>query len=172
MARVPKLLQLALMLALACSVAGLYGALHNQVSYTISPEYFTALKFQQFGIGPDMPNRLGAALVGVLASWWMGLVIGLPLFAGAALRFDARGFFPACRRALTTVIVITVLFGLIGWSLGVLVITPDNVIDVIGRTDLTDPIAYAQAGILHDAGYLGGLVGMLVAAVPMLRRAG
>jgi hypothetical protein len=29
-------------------IAGAYGILHDQISYTISPEYFTKLKFEQF----------------------------------------------------------------------------------------------------------------------------
>ena len=34
--------------ALGAVLAGCYGALHDQISYTISPEYFTKVKFEQF----------------------------------------------------------------------------------------------------------------------------
>ena len=51
---------------IACLFAGLYGVLHNQISFTVSPEYFTAFKFHRFQI-QDISPRLGAAIVGWLA---------------------------------------------------------------------------------------------------------
>jgi hypothetical protein len=63
----------------AAAVAGAYGAVHNQIRYTVSQKYFTRYKFEQFRIGPQFHNRLGAAVVGVRALWWMGVPIGLVL---------------------------------------------------------------------------------------------
>ncbi len=37
----------------AILLSGLYGIIHDQISYTVSPEYFTKFKFQQFGIAGD-----------------------------------------------------------------------------------------------------------------------
>ena len=34
---------------IAVLLAGIYGMLHDQVTYSISPEYFTVFKFEQFG---------------------------------------------------------------------------------------------------------------------------
>lgn len=45
LAELPPMFGSALLGGLA---AGLYGVLHDQVTYTISPEYFTKLKFEQF----------------------------------------------------------------------------------------------------------------------------
>jgi hypothetical protein len=58
--------------AFACLLAGLFGALHNQISFTISHEYFTRFKFIQFRIPSTVPPRVGASIVGWLAAWWMG----------------------------------------------------------------------------------------------------
>jgi len=60
-------------------IAGLYGALHNQISYTVSPDYVHAFKFQQFDISENLQGRVGASIVGWYASWWMGLLIGVPV---------------------------------------------------------------------------------------------
>ncbi|MFD1344620.1 hypothetical protein, partial [Litorisediminicola beolgyonensis] len=72
---------LAALLIFAASVitAGLFGVLHNQLSYSVGPAYFTELKFDQFGIAPDRQTRLGAALIGWRASWWMGAALAVPV---------------------------------------------------------------------------------------------
>jgi hypothetical protein len=62
----------------ALLVAGLFGALHDQISYSVSNEYFTKFKFAQFHLlNPDTPTRLHVAAVGFVASWWMGIPLGL-----------------------------------------------------------------------------------------------
>lgn len=65
-------------------LAGIYGVLHDQLTYTISPEYYTKFKFYRFGLAEEgetyrYPERLGAALVGFLATWWTGIPIGIIL---------------------------------------------------------------------------------------------
>ena len=45
LARLPAMIRISL---LGAVLAGIYGAVHDQISYTISDEYFTKLKFPQF----------------------------------------------------------------------------------------------------------------------------
>ena len=72
--------------ALSIMVAGAFGVLHDQISYTVSPEFFTRFKFIQFGLlDPDVPERLRAATVGFLAD----------LVDGHSHRLDHRN----CRHA-------------------------------------------------------------------------
>src|SRR5437773_893001 len=62
---------------LGAAIAGAYGAVHDQVSYTISPEYFTKVKFHQFAYADfGWPPRVFAAEVGFLASSLVGLIAG------------------------------------------------------------------------------------------------
>lgn len=53
-----KFALLPVLLAAGCLISGVYGALHDQISYTVSPEYFHAFKFRQFAIPPELQNRL------------------------------------------------------------------------------------------------------------------
>src|SRR5438105_3464978 len=63
--------------ALGAVLAGFYGAIHDQLSYTISPEYFTKMKFIQFSYADfGWPQRVFASEVGFLASWWVGGIGG------------------------------------------------------------------------------------------------
>ena len=61
-------------LVIAIIIAGIHGAIHDQISFTFSEEYFTRFKFIQFNLSWAYESpRLGAALVGFLAAWWMAL---------------------------------------------------------------------------------------------------
>jgi hypothetical protein len=102
--------------------AAVFGALHNQLSYSVGPTYFTALKFDQFAIPPDTAPRLGAALVGIQASWWMGPLIALPAFLlGFATVPRTETYLAAGIGAIGLVIVLATLaalMGLVGWHRG------------------------------------------------------
>ena len=53
--------------------AGLYGIPHDQVTYSISSDYFTDLKFAQFHYANfGLPRRIFVAEIGFLATWWVG----------------------------------------------------------------------------------------------------
>ena len=57
-----KLLVYVLIVVIAVFAAGLYGVVHNQVSYTVAPEYFTKFKFRRFGLtDTTVPERVRPA---------------------------------------------------------------------------------------------------------------
>lgn len=89
---VKKLFLALVLFVFACLLAGGYGALHNQISYTVSPEYFTKFKFHQFQINEVIGERLGAAIVGWSASWWMGIFIGIILIPMGLLLLRKKPF--------------------------------------------------------------------------------
>ena len=104
-------------------LAGFYGILHDQITYSISPEYFTRLKFAQFQYANlGFPARVFVAEIGFLASWWVGFFaawfiarITVPAFPPAkAFRYSLRGFLIILAFAFATSIV--------GYVLGVSVI--------------------------------------------------
>jgi hypothetical protein len=101
------------LLAAGCVIAGLYGALHDQVSYTVSPDYFHAFKFRQFAIPAELHNRLGAALVGWYATWWMGLFIGVPVLVVGLIMPDGRTYLTRSLIAFAVVAVTALAVGLV-----------------------------------------------------------
>ena len=73
-----KLLACAIFMAICTILAGAYGALNDQVTYSISPEYYTELKFEQFKLDREIVEsapRFAAAIVGIKATWWMGAIL-------------------------------------------------------------------------------------------------
>ena len=70
-------------------IAGLYGVVHDQITYSMSPEYFTRVKFFQFHYADfGLPPRSFVAEIGFLATWWVGLIAGW--FLGARRRPGGR----------------------------------------------------------------------------------
>src|SRR4051812_43102745 len=97
-----KLWAFLLFLGLALVAASAFGVIHDQISYTVSHEYFTRFKFLQFHlVDSPLPERLRVAEIGFLASWWMGIPIGL--LTGVA------GFIHPSARQMRSALLISIL---------------------------------------------------------------
>jgi hypothetical protein len=111
--KVPSLRRLLGTGFLCAVLAGIYGALHDQISFTISPEYFTCIKFQQFEwIGLGSHPRLFAAAIGFMATWWVGFVGGWLLVRLGPSEPSTESNSDLIK-ALTVVLVVTVAGGLV-----------------------------------------------------------
>ena len=159
---VKKIAMIPLLVLIGILAASVYGALHNQISYTVSPEYFTRFKFEQFGI-INFPQRLGASAVGVFASWWMGLIIGLILASVALIQKDARTMFKSILQSYAIVAGVALASGLIGLAYGVMHLSklpPSEFSNWYIPDSLQNRAAFILAGSMHNFSYLGGVVGM------------
>ena len=145
--RLPAMLGIA---ALGAVLAGCYGALHDQISYTISPEYFTKVKFEQFRYADfGWPPRIMVSEVGFLASWWVGMIGGWIL---ARVGLDQL---PADKRkkdiaiAFSIVFITALLFGIVGTSLGYL---GKPIKRSIGLDALATRVASNRFAVVHHRG--------------------
>jgi hypothetical protein len=158
-----KLALFPLLLAAACVTAGLYGALHNQLSYTVSPEYFHEIKFRQFSTPPWLHGRAGASLVGWHASWWMGALIGVPVLIVGLILPGERAYLTRSLAAFGVVAATALVVGVGALAYACLSFPgPDD-------GPLTDAEAgLARAGFMHDCSYLGGFLGILTASLYLI----
>jgi len=152
-------------------MAGVYGFLYDQISYTISPEYFTHLKFDQFHISESLHNRIGAGIVGIMATWWMGIVIGIIIIPVGLiipgwknyLMIMLQTFVCICITALLTGI-IAMIYGLINFDVNnVPLYLYNNVPDGVG-----DKINFCVVGNMHNFSYIGGIAGIFVGLVYLI----
>ena len=144
--------------------AAAFGALHNQISFTIGASYFFDVKFAQFSIDPILQNRIGASLVGVLASWWMGLAMGLPAFTfGLFTQAGRRRYFHAGLKSIGLATSITAIGSFVGLAFGYIA----DINTLVGYLPMIDafsnPIGFVRASIMHEATYFGGAIGALAA---------
>lgn len=162
--RIEKVVLTPALLGAACLIAGAYGALHNQVSYTVSPDYFHAFKFRQFAVPAAHHDRWGAALVGWAASWWMGVLIGVPIVAPGLRLPGGRAFATRCLTgfALAAATAMVVGLGALAWAAAT--ITDPSQAGFRIPDDAADPIAFCRAGTMHNFSYLGGFLGIFAGA--------
>lgn len=157
-----------LLLLLAAFAAATFGALHNQLSYSVGPTYFTEFKFIQFNISDTTPDRLGAAYVGVMASWWMGPIIGLPAFIYGLLAVPNPRSYLAAGMGAIFVVILLATFGAFAGLLGGLI--ADNTAMFDDRVTFPDGPTHShllRAGFMHEASYLAGALGLIAAIFPM-----
>ncbi|WP_075341132.1 hypothetical protein [Tenacibaculum agarivorans] len=171
-----KFLALLLILIIAPILGGLYGILNDQITYTISSEYYTKFKFIQFGfenwglgknIGTEnIPEiklrnpRVGASIIGFLATWWVGMIIGILLGFVGLIHKNGKQLFLITIKSFVLTIVIALLTGIIGLLYGKLFLLksrpnwyfPENLIDFD---------RFILVGSVHNFSYLGGLIGLI-----------
>jgi len=180
-----KLIALILILIITPILGGIYGIVHDQITYTISNEYYTKFKFIQFGLQdwgmgenvgtPKTPEvqlwnpRLGASIVGFLATWWVGMIIGIVLGLIGLIHKNGKEMFQITMKASLMTIGIALIAGIIGLIYGKLVLTndppnwflPEN---LINRTN------FIMVGSMHNFSYLGGFVGMMISVIYSIRK--
>jgi hypothetical protein len=165
-----KFLTLIALIFLACLLAGVYGSLHDQLTYTISPEYYTKFKFYQFGLAESgseaiLPNpRIAVSVVGLLATWWMGIPIGIVLGLVGLIHKGWRTMFTVTFKSFILTIVVAFTTGLVGLLYGHVYLAgkprtelanwyiPDNVVDFEN---------FIKVGSMHNFSYIGGLTGLI-----------
>ena len=167
--RMQKLLLLPVLMGAACLLAGIYGAVHNQISYSVAPGYFHEFKFVQFRIPLEAQNRLGAGAVGIAASWWMGLVIGVPIYLVAIFAKYPRQTAQIFLKAALLVVAVTLAAGLAALIYGFATITLESLPTWMTGRRVSDPVAFARAGMMHNNSYLGGVIGLVAASVFAVR---
>jgi hypothetical protein len=147
-----KVVLFPVLLIAACLIAGLYGALHNQISYTVAPEYFHEYKFHQFGIPPELRGRDGAAIVGWHASWWMGFLIGVPLLIVGMILPGWKAYLSRCLIAFAVVVGTALLVGLAA----------------LLYASVENKVAFDRAGTMHNYSYLGGFLGIITGSLYLI----
>lgn len=162
----PPMIGVALVGAL---IAGVYGVLHDQITYSISPEYFTKLKFAQFHYADvGLGDRFFASTIGFIATSCVGL---------AAAWFLARRLIPnqprdrayrQIRSGFASVFAFGFLFASLGYAYGLWRGPDANYSSwdwAIQKFRIVDSWSFVRVAYIHNAGYLGGLTGLIVALV-------
>lgn len=146
---------------LSAIIAGLYGILHDQITYSICPEYFTKFKYRQFGFDPNWfgGHRQTVAIIGFLATWWTGIIIGFGLGLAALICKDHKQMAKSVSKAIMVVFITALLFGIIGFFYGKFHLTKTGV-DWWLPQDLNDRNSFIIVGSIHNFSYLGGLAGL------------
>jgi drug/metabolite transporter (DMT)-like permease len=146
-------------------MAGIYGFLHDQISYTVSPEYFTQLKFSQFNISENLHNRIGAGIVGILATWWMGLIIGIIIIPIGLIIPNWKNYFKVMLKTFMYISFTALLIGIIALIYGLINYDINNIPKFNYPVGVVDKVSFAVVGNMHNFSYIGGLIGIIVGII-------
>jgi hypothetical protein len=143
-----KVLMLLFVVTISTLLASIYGVIHDQITYSISPEYFTKFKFIQF--------KLEGSPLGLFA----GIICGGISF----IQNNHRNMLRTSLESLGIVLVVAVLMGVIGWIYGL------NYVTHIGKAEtgrvsafhpgVEDYKSFIRVGIIHNFSYIGGVLGI------------
>ncbi len=157
---------------LSIAAAVVYGILHDQVTARVCVEYFTVGHPPVFGT--EDPTLLGIGW-GIIATWWMGLLLGVPLAvcsrAGARPKLEARDLARPIGWLLLAMGFLALLGGLAG---GIAAATggvwlPQPLASEIPREKHT---AFLMDLWAHSVSYGSGFLGGIVLCVWTWRRRG
>ncbi len=149
----------------------LYGLIHDQVTVRICLEYFT------IGHPPVFPTQdptlLGLGW-GVIATWWVGVLLGIPLACAARFgrwpKLEPSWFvWPLIRISLISFFVAS-FAGIIGW-----IAATNRWVVLVGKMYQRVPedrhVPFLVDLWIHNASYLSGFLGgIILIAIVLLER--
>ena len=162
-----------LRIVLLCIVAAVcYGIAHDQVTARVCVEYFTVGHPPVFGT--DNPTLLGIGW-GIIATWWVGLLLGLPVAvvarAGSRPKRSAGSLVRPVACLLGVMAGCALAAGIVGWLLA-----SSGVVFLVGPIARELPpdrhVPFVADLWAHSASYLVGLVGGIVVIVLVWRSRG
>jgi hypothetical protein len=160
-------------IVLMCVVAAVcYGIAHDQVTARVCVEYFTVGHPPVFGT--DDPTLLGLGW-GIIATWWVGLLLGVPLAvvarAGSRPKRSVGSLVWPVVRLLAVMAVCAISAGFVGWLLA-----SSGAVFLVGPIARELPperhVPFLADLWAHSASYLVGLLGGIVVIVLVWRSRG
>ena len=113
-----------LFIAVTIVIVSLYGVAHHQVTFSVSPEYYTKFKFIQTNLADTLAAqhmtqpRSAVVIAGVKTSWEIGLCVGVILGLLALIFPTADTMFPSALQALGLALLVSILTALVCYYSG------------------------------------------------------
>jgi len=163
-------------LLISVALALVYGVINDQITVTISPEFFLYGKELSKTIGDNPPMaqlRWEAAKVGMKATWTAGLIFGVALL----LANNPSKSLPRLRNRqlvmyVPVILAITAVCGVVGAWLGyhgyLTRIDPD--FGEMVAANLYRPMRFMSAWGANLGGYVGGVIATIIAVAMVIAR--
>jgi hypothetical protein len=105
---------------------------------------------------------MGAAYVGFLATWWMGVLVFIPLGLFGFLFPTPKLMAINLGKAFLMVMFVALLTGLAGLTYGYLQVNQETVHLYAEWVwpGVSDSVQFVRVGFMHNASYLGGVMGL------------
>ena len=157
-------------IVLICIAAAVcYGIGHDQVTARVCVEYFTVGHPPVFGT--QDPTLLGIGW-GIIATWWVGLLLGVPLAIVARIGSRPKRSVSSLLRPLVWLLAVMAVCalaaGIVGWLLA-----SSSTVFLVGPIARELPaekhVPFLADLWAHSASYLVGVVGAIIVIVQVWR---
>lgn len=142
--------------------AVVYGVLHDQITARVCVEYFTI--GHQPVMKTDDPTLLGLGW-GIIATWWVGLIMGVPLAIAARAGKRPKRTAVSLMRPLAVQMSVAGICALLAGIAGY-VLASTGAVFLVGPMATAVPadrhVAFLADGFAHSASYFVGFFGGLV----------
>jgi MFS family permease len=159
-----KFIVLFILVVLGTLLSGVYGALQDQIAYTVSPEFFTKFRFQIMHIDPTVSGRWGAALVGFQSTWSVGLILGGILSLSGYIHSKPANMFYFTIQSFFIALACAFVFSIIGLAMD----GSDN--DVTKNSQIIDKAHFQAVERMINFSKMGGVIGMFIGIFYQLYR--
>ena len=161
-----KLLLAPFLVLAACVIASCIGVVQDLMTYQISKSWYHDWKFFQFGVPVKYHGPLGAAWVGVGATWWMGVLLSVPVLLVSMFEKTARSMAYTFLSAALIVAACVVLTELVETLRVSWMYTLDTVPAWTLESFPKDPVGAARVQSINWVGYfVGAPMGLLLAII-------
>jgi hypothetical protein len=154
---------------LCMAAAVVYGILHDQVTARICIEYFTIGHPPVFNT--DDPTLLALGW-GIIATWWVGVILGIPLALAAQLGSNPKRSARSLVRPLIILMAISAVCAAIAGTVGA-ILARSGVIVLLGDLAAAIPadkhVAFIADLWAHLTSYTIGFVGGIILIVQVWR---
>lgn len=158
-----------LIAGIASLLAGIYGILHDQITYSISPEYYTKFKFIQFKLDEEYYSiREKVTIVGFLATWWFGLFLGLILGIFGLRHKDWKTMLNVSMTSIFIALIVAFITGIIGLLYGKFIVSNQPKSEFNHwyiPAHLIDFKNFISVGSMHNFSYAGGIIGLIAGLI-------
>jgi hypothetical protein len=129
------------------------------------------LKLSQFHYANfGLPPRIFVGEIGFLASWWVGLFCGWFVARVTVPAFPRDAAFHHSLNAFLVIFAFALMASVAGYFYGVLHSSDYSAWeDITSSLGVQDVPGFVHVAYIHNASYLGGLVGLVVALIHLRR---
>src|SRR6478609_721448 len=154
-----KLLTFIVLILIAPILAGVFGAILDQGTYTISPEFFRANRFDNIPFSWTVNERLMAGIAGWNQSWKFGVVLGIALSAIGTIHNGHMKMFYYTLLSFLLALGVTAVVSLIGM---VVTLNTEFEIPVNMSSNIEQPAKYMAVIMINNYARSGGIIGVLL----------
>ena len=148
------------LLIVAPMMAGLYGFIHDQITYSISEEFFTKFRFNDYDFPHAWHPRARAGMIGILNAWKTGIPFGIVLTAVGRIHMNTRKLLMYTFYTYLLTFLMSFAFSV---TAAYMPITSDIMaLKLSLPANILDPIAFQRVVQINNFGYVGGIIGMLL----------